>query len=70
MKEFMKNKKGEWLLVHGKNFMSLQPQYYCNVCKNTISTYYPPKECEHCGSFNAYNGNSISLSAEMIWKDD
>lgn len=58
----MSDKKGEWLLVRGKNFMSLQPQYCCSLCENMISRYYPPDVCEHCGSTNEYNGNSISVS--------
>lgn len=62
----MNNKKCEWLLVRGENFMSLQPQYCCSVCKNMISTYYPPDVCEHCGSTNEYNGNSISVSMEIV----
>ena len=60
----MKNKKGEWLLVHGKNFMNIQPQYCCSVCKDMISTYYPPNTCRRCGSINEDKGNSISVSIE------
>ena len=55
----MKNKKGEWLLVDGENFMSIQPEYCCSVCKDIISTYYPPRVCRNCGSVNEDNGNSI-----------
>ena len=62
----MKNKKGEWLLVYGENFMSIQPQYCCSVCDNMISTYYPPDICKHCGSTNKYNGNLISVSMEIV----
>lgn len=60
----MNNKKGEWLLVHGENFMSIQPQYCCSMCEDIISTYYPPDVCEHCGSINEDKGNSISVSIE------
>jgi len=60
------NKKGEWLLVYGENFMSMQPQYYCSVCKDMISTYYPPDVCEHCGSMNEDKGNSISVRMEVV----
>ena len=66
MKKIMTNKKGEWLLVHGENFMSIQPQYCCSVCEDMISTYYPPDVCEHCGSTNEYNGNSILVSMEIV----
>lgn len=62
----MNNKKGEWLLVSGKNFMSMQPQYYCSVCKNMISTYYPSDTCEHCCSTNEYKGNSIDVSMIVV----
>lgn len=62
----MKKKKGEWLLVRGENFMSIQPEFICSVCKNSISTYYPPYVCKHCGSTNTYKNNSISVSAEII----
>lgn len=55
----MKNKKGEWLLVDGENFMSIQPEFCCSVCKDMISTYYPPDVCRHCGSVNKNKGNSI-----------
>lgn len=54
--------KGEWLLVSGENFMSLQPQYYCSECGDIISTYDPSNTCRHCGSINEYKGNSISVS--------
>lgn len=54
--------KGEWLLVCGENFMSLQPQYKCSVCTDIISTYDPPNVCEQCGSINKYKGNSILVS--------
>ena len=62
----MNNKNGEWLLVEGENFMSIQPQYRCSVCGEVISTYYPPNVCEQCGSINEYKGNSISVSIEII----
>lgn len=62
----MDNKKGEWLLVHGENFMSMQPQYCCSVCEDIISTYYPPDVCEHCGSINEDKGNSILVSMEIV----
>lgn len=55
----MKNKKGEWLLVDGENFISIQPEFCCSVCKNMISTYYPPDVCRYCGSVNENKGNSI-----------
>lgn len=60
----MRNKKGEWLLVSSENYFSLQPEYCCSVCKNMISTYYPPDVCKHCGSINEDKGNSISVSIE------
>lgn len=61
----MKN-KGEWFLVHGENFMSIQPQYCCSECGDIISTYYPPDVCKHCGSTNECNGNAISISMEIV----
>ena len=54
--------KGEWLLVSGENFMSIQPQYCCSECGDIISTYDPSNTCRHCGSINEYKGNSISAS--------
>lgn len=61
----MKNhKKGEWLLVHGENFMSLVPMYYCDVCNNSISGYNPPILCPHCGSMNENKGNIIKVRME------
>ena len=62
----MNNRKGEWLLVYGENFMSIQPSYCCSVCKDMISTYYPPNVCEYCGSINENKGNSISVSIEDV----
>lgn len=55
----MSNKKGEWLLVCSNDFMSMQPQYCCSVCKDMISTYYPPNECRKCGSINEDKCNAI-----------
>lgn len=63
---YMNNKRGEWLLVDGENFMSIQPQYCCSVCKDMISTYYPPNVCIHCGAFNEYKGNLISVRMESV----
>lgn len=60
----MKNKKGEWFLVYGENFMSIQPQYCCSVCEDIISTYNPPNVCKQCGSINEYKGNAVSISIE------
>ena len=57
---------GEWLLVDGKNFLSMQPQYKCSVCGDIISTYYPSVVCERCGSINKYKGNAISVSMEIV----
>lgn len=62
------NKKGEWLLIDGENFMSLQPQYKCSVCGDIISTYYPPNVCEHCGSISEYKGNSIVVKIKSVDK--
>lgn len=62
----MKNKKGEWLLVCGENFFSLQPEYCCSVCNDMISTYDPPNVCENCGSTNENKGNTISISMEVV----
>ena len=62
----MSNKKGEWLLVYGENFMSIQPQYCCSVCEDIISIYCPPTVCEHCGSINKYKGNAISVSMKIV----
>ena len=62
----MNNKKGEWLLVCGENFMSMLPQYCCSVCRKMISTYYPPDVCEHCGSINEDKGNSVSARMEIV----
>ena len=64
----MNNKKGEWLLVDGENFMSLLPMFYCSVCGDIISTYYPPNECENCGSVNIDKHNSISVSVKTVKK--
>ena len=55
------NKKGEWLLVHGENFDSLQPEFVCSICHNMIAGDYPPNVCEHCGSVNEFKGHSISV---------
>ena len=60
------NKKGEWLLVCSNDFMSIQPQYICSVCKDMISTYYPPDVCEYCGSANENKGNMKLVSVEII----
>lgn len=60
--------QGEWLLIRGNNFMSFQSQYYCNVCGHVVSIGYPNNVCEHCGSINKYNGNSISVSMEIVDK--
>ena len=57
-----RQRKGEWLVVSGENFMSLQTQYQCSECGDMISTYYPPGACEHCGSINKYKGNLILAS--------
>ena len=62
----MKNKKGEWLLVCGENFMSMLPMYQCSVCGDIISTYYPPNECGHCGSINEDEGNLVSANMEEV----
>lgn len=62
----MSNKKGEWLLVHGENFMSIQPQYCCSECDSMISTYDPPHVCDNCGSVNENKYNSISVSIEEV----
>lgn len=61
----MSNKKGEWQLVRGANFMSMQPMYCCSVCNDITSTYYPPDKCEKCGATNVFKGNSISVSVEI-----
>lgn len=66
----MNNKKGEWLLVHGENFMSLQPQYRCSICNDIISTSNLPNECSQCGSINEYKGNSISVSIKEECKHE
>ena len=66
----MKNKKGEWLLVHGENFMSLQPQYKCSVCGDIISTFEPSNVCRQCNSTNEYKGNSILASIEEECKHE
>lgn len=60
------NKKGEWLLVDGENFMSMLPMYQCSVCGDIISTYYTSNVCEHCGSMNEDKGNSISISMKIV----
>ena len=57
-------KTGEWLLVHGENYMSLQPEFCCSKCHDIISTYYPPAVCEKCNSINEYKNNSISVKFE------
>lgn len=62
----MKNKKGEWLLVCSDDFMSIQPQYSCSVCRDIISTYYPPNECRKCGSINENKGNAIWVNVEIV----
>ena len=62
----MNNKNGEWLLVRGENFMSIQPSYCCSVCKDIFSTYDPPEVCKHCGSINKNKGNSISVRIEDV----
>lgn len=66
VKDLESIKQGEWLLVYGENFMSIQPQYCCSLCENMISTYYPPNVCEHCGSINKNKGNSILVSIANI----
>ena len=62
VKDLESIKQGEWLLVDGENFMNIQPQFCCSVCKDMISTYYPPNVCRHCGSINKNKGNSILIS--------
>ena len=58
------DKKGEWLLVDGENFMSIIPMFSCSLCKNTVSTYTPPMYCPSCGSSNIYKLNRITSRTE------
>lgn len=67
---YMSNKKGEWQLIAGENFKSIQPIYRCSVCKYLISTYYPPDKCEGCGATNKFKGNSVSVRIEMCKAED
>lgn len=59
-------KKGEWLLVSGANYFSIQPMFCCDVCLDLISTFDPPERCPKCGSENVYKGNLKSVRIEIV----
>ncbi len=55
-------KKGEWIIVHPTDIMTMVPVWQCSNCNGIVDGYTPDKICLHCGSENEQdNGKSVEL---------
>ena len=62
LKKFNPKKKGEWVIVHPTDCMTMLPVYQCSNCGKLTSGYDPEPICIECESYNVKAINkSISI---------